>query len=203
VTLTNTGTAPLSITNVATSPSDFGSLNACGSSLAAGASCAIGVFFDPTVGGVRRGTLTITDNAGSPQVVALTGTGQDFSVTPSSTTSATVSAGQSANYSVGLVPLGGFAQNVTLSCSGAPAMANCSVSPSSISLSGTTSKTVMVTVTTTGASRVLPLGGSWRMDPTNPTILLHTAWIAAVLLIFLAWLRLLHRQNSRRAPVYQ
>jgi hypothetical protein len=79
VTVTNNGTAPLTITNAATSPSDFGSLNACGSSIAPGVSCAIGVFFDPTTAGARTGTLTLTDNGvGSPQTVTLSGMGQDF-----------------------------------------------------------------------------------------------------------------------------
>src|SRR6202011_85000 len=108
VTLTNTGTAALTITNVATSSSDFAPLNACGSTLAAGASCAIGVFFDPTVSGTRTGTLTITDNAaGSPQTVTLTGSGEYFSVNPGSAASATVGAGQTASYSIAVAPAGG------------------------------------------------------------------------------------------------
>jgi hypothetical protein len=107
VTVTNTGTATLTIASVSTNPADFGSLNSCGSSLAASSSCAIGVFFDPTVGGTRTGTLTITDNAtGSPQTVTLTGSGQDFSVNPSAAASATVSAGQTASYSIALAPGG-------------------------------------------------------------------------------------------------
>ena len=111
VTLTNTGTAALTIASVTTSPSDFASLNACGSSLAAGSSCAIGVFFDPTVGGARTGTLTITNNAaGSPQTVTLTGSGEDFSVNPGSAATATVGAGQTANYPIAVAPAGGFAQ---------------------------------------------------------------------------------------------
>ena len=77
VTLKNTGTATLAITNVAVSPTDFGIVSAqttCGSSLAAGSSCSIGVFFDPTATGTKTGTLSVTDNAaGSPQTVTLTG----------------------------------------------------------------------------------------------------------------------------------
>ena len=70
VTATNAGDAPLTITNVTTSSTSFGVLNACGSSLAAGASCSIGVFFDPASSGTVSGTLTVADNAsGSPQTV--------------------------------------------------------------------------------------------------------------------------------------
>jgi FG-GAP-like repeat/Abnormal spindle-like microcephaly-assoc'd, ASPM-SPD-2-Hydin len=165
VTLTNTGTAALSISNVATSPSDFGFLNACGGSLAAGASCAIGVFFDPTVSGTRTGTLTITDNAvGSPQTVTVTGSGQDFSVAPGATSSTTVTAGQTASYSIAVAPAGGFAQSVALSCSGGPAGSACAVSPSTIALSGAAAQTAMVTVTTVAQGSVLPFSGGSPKD---------------------------------------
>jgi hypothetical protein len=195
VTLTNTGTATLTITNVTTSPSDFGSLNACGSSLAAGASCAIGVFFDPTVNGTRTGTLTITDNAaGSPQTVTLTGSGEDFSVNPGSAASATVSAGQTASYSIAVTPAGGFAQSVALSCSGGPAGSTCAVSPSTIALSGA-SQTAMVTVTTAAHAQVLPFGDSWPRRPRyrpTPTIL---ALAGTFLLLIVASLFYRREQN--------
>ena len=101
VTVTNNGNAPLSIASTTTSVTDFGPLSACGSSLGPGSSCAIGVFFDPTAGGTRNGTLTIADNApGSPQTVTLSGLGQDFSVTPTSSQAATVTPGQTASYSL-------------------------------------------------------------------------------------------------------
>ena len=67
VTLTNTGTASLSISGISAS-GDFGETNNCGSSLAAGGNCNISVTFSPTGSGTRTGTLSITDNAsGSPQ----------------------------------------------------------------------------------------------------------------------------------------
>ncbi len=114
VTLTNTGSAAFSIASVVVAPADFGQLNSCGNSLAAGATCSIGVFFDPTVSGARAGTLTITDAAaGSPQTVPLSGTGQDFSVSAAAPASATVKAGQSA-LQLTLAPDGGFDQSVTL-----------------------------------------------------------------------------------------
>jgi Bacterial Ig-like domain (group 3)/FG-GAP-like repeat/Abnormal spindle-like microcephaly-assoc'd, ASPM-SPD-2-Hydin len=153
VTLTNSGSAPLTITNVAASPSDFGLVNTCGSSVAAGNECSISVFFDPTTSGTRNGTLTVTDNASnSPQTVTLTGQGEDFSLANSSSATATVSPGQTATYNVTISPQGGFSQMVALSCSGAPAPSTCSVSPSSIKLSGTSASTVKVTVTTLGST---------------------------------------------------
>jgi hypothetical protein len=84
VTLTNTGTAALTIASIAVSAgsSDFSQTNNCPastSSLAAGANCTISVTFKPTATGARTGAVTITDNAGgtagSTQTVSLSGTG--------------------------------------------------------------------------------------------------------------------------------
>jgi hypothetical protein len=153
VTVTNNGDAPLSITTVTTSATDFGTLNACGSTVATGSSCAIGVFFDPTASGTRPGTLTINDNApGSPHTVALSGTGQDFSLVPVTPASTTVSAGQTANYTVAVSPAGGFNQTVALTCTGGPALSTCAVTPSSVPLNGTVATNVVVSVTTMAAS---------------------------------------------------
>jgi hypothetical protein len=161
VTLMNIGNATLTISKVAASRTDFAPLSTCGSSVAPGASCSIGVFFDPTTSGTRNGTLTVTDSAsGSPQTASLTGIGQDFSMTSSSSSTAEVSPGQTGNHKLMVTPDGGFNHPVTLSCSGAPAQSTCSVSPSSVPLNGSAS-TAIVTVTTVGASAGLtqPIGG--------------------------------------------
>src|SRR5439155_16328137 len=72
VTLINTGTASLAISAISSS-GDFAETNACGASVAAGASCTISVKFTPTVLGSRAGSLTVTDNnnevSGSVQTV--------------------------------------------------------------------------------------------------------------------------------------
>jgi len=82
LTLTNTGTAPLTITTIAAS-TNFAETNNCGSTLAAGANCAINVTLAPNTTGSLTGTVTFTDNAaGSPQTVSLKGT----AVTPSTLT---------------------------------------------------------------------------------------------------------------------
>ncbi len=79
ITLTNSGNAALSVTSIAVSganASDFAETNNCGSSVAAGANCAISVTFKPTAAGTRTAAVTLTDNAaGSPQSVSLSGTG--------------------------------------------------------------------------------------------------------------------------------
>ncbi len=86
-TLTNGGSATLDINSIATS-GDFSQTNNCGSTLAAGKSCAIKVTFSPTQTGSRTGTLSITDNAtNSPQTVSLSGTGKaQATLTPATAT---------------------------------------------------------------------------------------------------------------------
>jgi hypothetical protein len=75
VTLTNSGSAALSITDISTA-SPFSATHACGSSLAAGASCKISVVYTPTGSGAASGSLSVSSNAsGSPHTVGLSGTG--------------------------------------------------------------------------------------------------------------------------------
>jgi uncharacterized repeat protein (TIGR03803 family) len=156
VTLTNTGNNSVTISSVTASPADFAPLSGCGSSVLSGASCSIGVFFDPKTSGTISGTLTVVDSeSATPQMVALTGVGQDFSVAASSSSSATVMPGQTATYTVAVTPGGGFNQTVALSCSGAPAQSVCSLSPNSVVLKGSSAASVTVTVTTAGTSASL------------------------------------------------
>jgi uncharacterized repeat protein (TIGR03803 family) len=153
VTLTNNGDTTITITGVAASPSDYAPLSSCGNSLQPGAACSIGVFFDPTASGTRSGVLTITDSAFSgPQTVPLTGTGEDFSMNPGSSPSASVTPGETAKYTVEVAPSGGFSQSVTLTCAGAPLDASCSVSPSSVQLNGSRPTPVTISVSTAGSS---------------------------------------------------
>ena len=75
VTLKNSGTAALNITEIATT-GDYSQTNDCPRTLAAGASCTAKVTFQPSSDGVRNGSLKISDNAaGSPQEVSIGGTG--------------------------------------------------------------------------------------------------------------------------------
>src|SRR5581483_150225 len=114
VTLSNTGNAVLSITNVALSGSnvaDFAiSANACGSSLAAGASCSVAVMFTPTAIGSRTANLTLSG----------TGTGPQASLTPTSLNFGNQTLGSSSG-----------AQMVTLSNTG-----NAVLSITNVALSG-------------------------------------------------------------------
>lgn len=78
VTMTNTGTAVLTITTVSaggTNGNNFTRTTTCtNTALEPGASCSIDVAFKPTAMGPRSGKITFTTNAG-PKVVTLSGTG--------------------------------------------------------------------------------------------------------------------------------
>jgi hypothetical protein len=78
-TLTSSGTAPLTIGGIAVSgpnAADYAQTNNCPTTLAVNVSCTISVTFTPTATGTRTAGVTVTDDApGSPQGVALTGTG--------------------------------------------------------------------------------------------------------------------------------
>jgi hypothetical protein len=77
--LTNIGNSAVNIRSIAvtgTDATDFGEANSCPSRLPVGQGCMISVTFTPTQPGMRTAAVTITDNAsGSPQSVALSGTG--------------------------------------------------------------------------------------------------------------------------------
>jgi hypothetical protein len=159
VTLTNSGTATLTITTAITltgpQSSDFAESNTCGSSVMAGAKCTISVTFTPAAAGLQSATLSVTDNAsGSPQAVALSGTGVSASLglgtAAGGASSATVTAGQTASYTLSIGGQG-VSGTATVSCTGAPTGANCTV-PGSVTVSATSASTFTVSVSTTARS---------------------------------------------------
>ena len=84
VSLSNIGNGPLNFSSI-TASADFQQQNTCGSSLPAGSTCTVTVYFRPLEPGSETGTITLTDNApGSPQTVSLSGTGTYFELSPSS-----------------------------------------------------------------------------------------------------------------------
>lgn len=96
--------------------------------------------------------FTVTGTSGSQSSsVAITIFIADFSIAASSPT-ATVTAGQTATYTLTIQPSGGFSQPISLNCSGAPLAATCSVSPSSVAPDGVHPITATVSVTTTALS---------------------------------------------------
>src|SRR5580700_7810137 len=94
------------------------------------------LFFTAGLANEQHGLFaTLTANTTPPPASA------DFSITASPTT-ATVSVGQSAQLTVTVDSLNGFSSATTFSCSGLPALASCSFSPSSVTpQAGTTATT--------------------------------------------------------------
>ncbi len=116
-------------------------------SLAAGSACTLQIAFAPTAGGTRSGLLTVTDNAAnSPQTLALSGTGVDFSLAANGSTTVTIANGQNAVFPLLLSSASNVTGNVALMCSGTPANATCMVTPAVAALGAAT--TVSVTVNT-------------------------------------------------------
>jgi len=103
--------------------------------------------------------VTITDNAaGSTDSVVLSGTGTDFGITGAqgSQTTATVVAGQTATYNLAFSDTPGFTGTVALTCTGAPSLSTCTITPSSSSLSGTSTVNATVSVSTTARGMAMP-----------------------------------------------
>jgi len=151
IVITNSGSTNLHITGIAVS-GDFTQTGNCGQSLAVGTTCQVSVAFNPSVAGGRSGSLIVTDDAsGSPQSVALSGTGTDMQITSGSGTgpiATTVSSGQTATYNLNLTSQSGFTGAVTFSCSGAPQYSTCAVTPSSLNLAANGTAAITVNVLT-------------------------------------------------------
>lgn len=77
VTLTNTGTATLTISSITTSGAAFSATTTCGGTLGAGSACTITPRFLPVATGAASGSVSIADDSttGSPQVISLSGSG--------------------------------------------------------------------------------------------------------------------------------
>jgi len=149
VTLTNTSAVAVTISQISYS-GDFSESNSCIPALPVAGTCQISITFSPTLGGKRSGGLSIADNAtGSPQTVTLTGAGTGIGLVVASggKGSATVTAGQTATYGLSIGG-SGLSGATTLTCTGAPMGATCSV-PSSETLSATTATAFNATVATT------------------------------------------------------
>ena len=186
VTLSNTGGATLSITSIVPS-GDFAATNTCGGSLAAGGNCSISVTFTPTASGTRTGSLSVLDNAaGSPQTVSLSGTSSstaaDFSLS-ASPASGTITAGQSATFSLSVTPSGGFNQTVSLSCGGAPQAAACTISPAAVTPNGSSASTATILLNTTARGMVMPgTSRRWIFSPQgDPMEVTKILWLIAAL----------------------
>jgi hypothetical protein len=163
VMLTNAGNISLTITSIGitgANASGFSQTNNCPSSLSPNNSCNISVIFTPVALGSASASVSVTDSApGSPQSIALTGVGGGVAapaiglMVASGSGSATVPAGTTATY---LLSIGGagWSGSATLTCTGAPTGAVCSI-PSIETVSATSAANVVVNVTTTTRTSAL------------------------------------------------
>jgi len=156
VTLKNTGTATLNITSITftgTNPTNFvKTASTCTTTLAASASCTISVAFKPTAVQAYAANLAIADNAtGTPQLVALTGTG----LAPGTTVTLTPASISFGKWSVGSQST---AVPVTLKNTGTAVL-----SITTISFTGTNPTNFLKTAATTCAS-TLAAGASCIID---------------------------------------
>ncbi len=158
--LVNTGNASLNINGISIAgvdSSDFTQTNNCGNSLPVGGSCIVNAKFSPTAWGSRMASVAIADTApGSPQLVSLTGAGLDFmfGLASGSPDSQTITAGQTANYSLVVAPVAGWSGTVNLTCDISPSVnpaPSCGLSSSAMQIGGGASQTVTVTLGTTAS----------------------------------------------------
>jgi len=190
LTLTNSGSAALHISTTAlggSNASDFVLGNStCTGTINSGANCTVSVTFTPSDSGNRSATWTVTDDAAnSPQVVAISGTALPAvtlgAAAAGGNTTASVTAGQSAQFNLQAVPGTGFSGTLTFACTGAPLGATCNV-PSSVGVSNNSTTNFSVTVSTSGSGALIPLAPSF---PESPRILLHAIPTLLFVLLFL------------------
>jgi hypothetical protein len=178
-----------SISLIGPNSDDFAiSANTCGATLAANSQCTISIDFTPSGPGTRTASVAIVDNVtGQPaqslvaSISGTTSTVPDFSVTTALST-ATISAGQSATFTLQVTSVNGFAKPVTLACGGLPVGATCVISPNPVT---PTAAATPVTVTIDTAVRnLLPPVTNIRRTPWQlPSHPFHyLLWLAALLM---------------------
>ncbi len=208
VQLTNTGNGTLVISKVGfvgANPGDFQASGSCvgaggGSvSVAAGSNCSVSVIFAPTAAGSRSATLSVTDNApNTPQQLPVTGTATDFQLeaVSSGSTSATVTAGETATLSLQIAPANGFAGTVTMSSADPIPASTCTVAPMQVVVSGGQPAGFTVTVTT--MKRTTTSRGPFFTSPASWNLRIVVGlWLLAFALLTL-WKWKSHSQRSFR-----
>jgi Fn3 associated len=212
ITVSNTENAPLHITNVV-----LGGLNAndyslgasnCSGAIAANASCSASITFSPQAAGIRSASLAVTDDAAnSPQVLNINGTAAaavSIAAATGGSTAASVSAGQTAQFTLTVTPAVGFSGTITFTCSGAPFGATCTV-PASITVANGIATPFTVTVTTSGAavSAATASTAARTSSPNWPdsSLLPHSPILALASIAALALLVASKLNSSAQRPV--
>ena len=176
VTLTNPGTEALSVSGIAVAGTGF---TASGPhlpiSLASGQSTSISAVFKPTSGNADKGTITITSNAaGSPSLVALSGTGTTgataaaLTVTPSTVAFGSVAVGSEQSQTIHVENTGGESASISkLTVSGTGVSVSGMTAPMTLAAGQTANLTVSYKPVATGT-----LAGSVSIasNATDPSV---------------------------------
>jgi len=190
VSLQNLGTLAVNIGAIAITGADardfsIVSENCAQRALTPDNNCTVSVSFLPASVGTKNATLSITDDAlANPHLVPLAGKAlMDFVAgpTPGTSTSQTMSAGQTVAFTLDLVPVNGFQSAVTLSCATTSLLA-CNVSPSSVQMNGSSTMTATVRVDR-AAHAGQPLLLRWN-PPVGLAPLLPIVLLAALCLLW-------------------
>lgn len=200
VTLTSFGSATLHISSIVlggSNPPDFTLTNNCtAAAYAVNATCTIGISVAPISLGLRTATVTIADDApNSPQTIAISANvNPAFTVAPSSAggNSATISAGQTATFSLQVNPGAGFAGSATWTCSGVPANATCNAP--NLQIAGGNPITYTVSVVTLAGTQNTPWPVLPQLPQTPLKILLCSIWVLLLLLLVCG---AIHRRTPR------
>ncbi|MFZ0640443.1 MAG: choice-of-anchor D domain-containing protein [Candidatus Acidiferrales bacterium] len=196
VQLSNTGNGTLVITKVGfigANPGDFQAAGSCvgaggaSVSVAAGSNCSVSVTFAPTAAGSRNATLSVTDNApNTPQQLPVTGTATDFQLSAVSggATSATVTAGETATFSLQVAPVNGFTGTLAMSSANPIPASTCTVAPTQVVISGGQAVGFTVTVTTT-APTATSRGPFFRRPASRNLRIIVGLWLLAFALLTL------------------
>jgi hypothetical protein len=189
VTVTSSGAAALHISSVVlggANVSDYSMTNSCtAAAYPTNATCGINLTFAPSATGPSSATITLSDDApNSPQVITVGGSANpavSAGPAPGGSTTAFVSAGQTAQYQLQLTPGPGYSGTVSLACSGVPLGAACQV-PSSVSVANGAVVPFTVMVTTSGAA-ILPPWIPVRFTPIAGPRVIPVLMFALVFLI--------------------
>jgi hypothetical protein len=170
VTLTNVGTiSPFENVTLTVSSQFAVASSTCGSSIAAGASCAASLTFTPANSGAQSGTLTIAASGlNASAVVPLSGSGFDFTPAISGAAAQSVASGQTATYALTLTSSGSGTNSFTFQCNSLPEYAACVFNPSTLTVASGSTGTETVQINTSQASAALRRpewkAGAWPLS---------------------------------------
>ena len=160
MTLTSIASGALPVPPFVTTGAYSVDTSACGTSVAAGASCAVKITFKPTTTGAQPGTLAVNSTSllYNGLTAAITGNGVDFTIVLNPT-SGKVIAGDPATTTASIAPIAGFAFPLTINCNlGGASGATCGLSSSNSVVPQSPATTVTVSFNTTSQYTVIGYG---------------------------------------------